>query len=91
MTKLFYPYPNRGKSKALIKMSHNKARRFVEIITGQNNLHNIQNKVNQLDLLCRFCEEEEETFDHLLFGNTEKRNECCKKKGNSQLEYANPY
>ena len=67
MTKLFYPHPNRGKSKALIKMSRNKARRVVEIRTGQNNLHYIQNKFNRLDLLCRFCEEEEETFDHFLF------------------------
>ena len=46
-------------------------RRLIEIITGQNNLNYIQSKVNQglTTEFCRFCEEEEETFAHLL-------NEC---------------
>ena len=46
-------------------------RRLIELITGQNNLNYIQSKVNQglTTELCRFCEEEEETFAHLL-------NEC---------------
>ena len=67
ITKLFHPHPNRGKGKAVInKIRRKKARHFVEIITGQNNMYYVQNKVNQLDLLCKFSEEEE-TFDHLLF------------------------
>lgn len=67
MTKIFYPHPHRGKSKELSYLSRKKSRRLIEIITGQNNLHYIQNKVNKLHLLCRFCEEEEETFDHFVF------------------------
>ena len=46
-------------------------RRLVELISGQNNLNYIQSKIYPHDVseLCRFCEEEEETFEHLL-------NEC---------------
>ena len=66
MTKIFFPHVQKGKSKQLLKMSRKKSRRIIEIVTGQNNLHYIQNKVNKTDLLCRFCEEEEETFNHLI-------------------------
>ena len=46
-------------------------RRLAEIITGQNNLNYVQSKIYPLDVseLCRFCEEENETFEHLI-------NEC---------------
>ena len=46
-------------------------RRLLELITGQNNLNYVQSKINPefVSELCRFCEEEEETFEHLL-------NEC---------------
>ena len=46
-------------------------RHIIELITGQNNLNYVQSKVNQglTTELCRFYEEEEETFAHLL-------NEC---------------
>ena len=33
---------------------------------GQNNLNFVNNKVIGSNDLCRFCEEEEENFDHLL-------------------------
>ena len=46
-------------------------KRLVEIITGQNNLNYVQSKAYPLDVseMCRFCEEEVETFKHLI-------NEC---------------
>ena len=46
-------------------------RRLLELITGQNNLNYVQSKIHPGDIseLCRFCEEEDETFAHLL-------NEC---------------
>ena len=46
-------------------------RRLLELITGQNNLNYVQSKINTgiISKLCRFCEEEDETFAHLL-------NEC---------------
>ena len=46
-------------------------RRLLELITGQNNLNYVQSKIfpGEVSELCRFCEEEDETFEHLL-------NEC---------------
>ena len=46
-------------------------RRLLELITGQNNLNYVQSKIypDSISELCRFCEEEEETFEHLI-------NEC---------------
>ena len=66
MTKIFYPRTHKGKSKSLINMSRKKSRRIIEIVPGQNNLHYIQNKVTSSENVCRFCEEEEETFHHLI-------------------------
>ena len=66
MTKLFFPYIHKGKSKLIIRLSRQKSRRLIEIVTGQNNLHYIQNKIKKEEHLCRFCEEEDETFDHLI-------------------------
>ena len=39
---------------------------WIEIITGQNNLNYVQSKIYNIDPECRFCEEEDETFYHLL-------------------------
>ena len=46
-------------------------RRLIELISGQNNHNYVQSKINPgiVSELCRFCEEEEETFELLL-------NEC---------------
>ena len=42
-------------------------RRLLELITGQNNLNYVQSKIypGVISELCRFCEEEDETFAHL--------------------------
>lgn len=66
MTKFFFPYCHKGKAKEILKLSRKQSRRLIEIVTGQNDLHYINNKVMNTDTLCRFCEEEEETFDHLV-------------------------
>ena len=66
MTKVFYPRVHKSKSKSLLKMSRNKSRRIIEMINGQSNLYYVQNKATGNDFQCRFCEEEEETFDHLI-------------------------
>ena len=67
MTKIFYPTVHKGKAKKLLELSRDQSRRLIEIVTGQNNLHYIQNKVTKAENLCRLCEEEEETFDHFVF------------------------
>ena len=47
-------------------MKRGEIKTLVEIITGQNNLNYMNNKVYGSEDLCRFCEEEEETFDPLV-------------------------
>ena len=71
MTKIFYPTPDKNKAKQVMKFSRAYLRRLIEITTGHNNLNYLQSKIYPLDVseLCRFCEEECETFDHLV-------NEC---------------
>lgn len=66
MTKSFYPAYIAKKTKELRKLSRSDARRLIEIVTGQNNMHCVQNKINYSQDLCRLCEEEEETFDNLV-------------------------
>ena len=71
LSKNFLPYPCKNKSKDILKLARGQMRRLIELITGQNNLNYVQSKIfpNDISDLCRFCEEEEETFEHLL-------NEC---------------
>ena len=69
LTKMFYPEPSRIKAKQLMKESRTQTTIWIEIITGQNNLNYIQSKMKNISPNCRFCEEEDETFPHLL-------NEC---------------
>ena len=71
LSKNFLPKPSRQKTRSLLHLSRSQMRRLIELITGQNNLNYIQSKIDPLNTspLCRFCEEEDETFAHLL-------NEC---------------
>ena len=40
---------------------------LIQAITGQNNLNYLNYIItNKISPLCRFCEEEDETFEHLL-------------------------
>ena len=71
LSKNFLPFPCKRKSKEILKLSRSQMRRLLELITGQNNLNYVQSKIypGVVSELCRFCEEEDETFAHLL-------NEC---------------
>ena len=69
MTKIFYPKPHSNEAKCILKLKRTEIKTHIEIITGQNNLDYMNNKVYGSDDLCRFCEEEGEIFDHLI-------NEC---------------
>ena len=71
MTKIFFPKPDKNKTKKLLKHGRAYLRRIIECTTGHNNLNYLQSKIHPEDVseLCIFCEEEPETFDHLL-------NEC---------------
>ena len=69
MTKIFYPKPHSNKAKCILKLKKTEIKTVIKIISGQNNLNYMNNKVYGSDDQCRFCEEEDETFDHLI-------NEC---------------
>ena len=68
MTKIFFPKPDKNKTKKLLKHGRAYMRRLIECTTGHNYLNYLQSKIYPEDVseLCRFCEEEPETFDHLL-------------------------
>ena len=70
-SKNFLPTPDINKKNEVLKLGRCRLRRLIEIITGHNNLNYPQSKIypNDVSELCRFCEEEDETFEHLL-------NEC---------------
>ena len=51
-------------------MSRSNLSLLIQVVTGQNNLNYLTHKINpNYTDLCRFCEEEEETFIHIV-------NEC---------------
>ena len=68
LSKKILPHPDRNKSKQILNLSRGQMRRLLELITGQSNLNYVQSKIYPEDVspLCRFCEEEDETFAHLL-------------------------
>ena len=52
------------------KLSRSNLSLLIQIVTGQNSLNYLTNKINPSHTdQCRYCEEEEETFIHIL-------NEC---------------
>ena len=69
-TKNFYPIPSVKLHKLVNKLSRSELSLLIQIITGQNSLNYTTSKIlpGHTDQ-CRFCEEDEETFIHLL-------NEC---------------
>ena len=65
MTKIFYPKPDSNKAKNILKLNRGQLKTLIKLITGQNNLNYLNKKVYGFEDLCRFCKEEEETFDHI--------------------------
>ena len=53
MTKIFFPSPHSNKDKIILKLCRPDLRTLVEIITGQNNLNYMNNKVYGTEELCR--------------------------------------
>ena len=66
MTKTFYGGPDRRVGKVVSRISRKDMTLFIHAITGHNNL-NYMNSIIIPDYtpLCRFCEEEDESFQHL--------------------------
>ena len=69
-TKNFYPVPSTAKYGETSKLSRSALATLVKIVTGQNSLNYLTNIIfPEISGLCRFCEEEDETYMHLV-------NEC---------------
>ena len=66
-TKYFYPSPSKLLYKSTSKLARSQLTLLIQTITGQNKLNYLSHKINpQISELCRFCEEESETFIHLI-------------------------
>ena len=66
-TKIFYPQPCLKMGRKLDSLARIDRAIFIQAITGQNNLNYLNHLiVDSLTPLCRFCEEDDETFHHLL-------------------------
>ena len=66
-SKKFLDSPNTIRAKKVLQLPRLKMKRLVEIITGHNNLSYFQFKVDpDVNPVCRFCEEENETFHHFI-------------------------
>ena len=66
MTKIFYTGPDRRVGARVARLGREQMSIFIQAITGHNNL----NYMNSLIIpnytsLCRLCEEEDETFEHM--------------------------
>ena len=66
LTKEFYPTPTKRQIKEVMALSRQDMKLWVEIVTGQNNLNYVQSKIYNISPTCRFCEEEDATFFHIL-------------------------
>ena len=66
-TKYFYPSPSKTKHKETNRLARSQLNLLIQITTGQNKLNYLTHKINPLvSELCRYCEEEDETYIHLL-------------------------
>ena len=66
-SKQFYPTINRNKAKYSYNLSRQELGRLIRITTGHNNLFYHRSNVDKTKAtspLCRFCQEENETFYH---------------------------
>ena len=66
-SKLFLHYPDSRKARGILRLSRGYLTIMVQAITGHNFLGKHQNRIDPvISKVCRFCEQEEETFHHLL-------------------------
>ena len=64
MTKLFYDGPNHRVGKVVSRLSSSDMTLFIHARTGHNNLNYMNSIIiTENTLLCRFCAEEDETFE----------------------------
>ena len=66
-TKFFYPECNKQLGKLAMELTRLQLGRFIRIITGHNNLLYHRSNIDpDIDPMCRFCREKQETFIHFF-------------------------
>ena len=66
-TKLFLHNPDPHKARGILRLSRGYLTTFIRAITGHNFLGKHQNIIDcNISKVCRFCEEDEETFHHYI-------------------------
>ena len=66
MGKLFYSGPCSNKVKYVIKLGRLELSRFIKLISGHNGLFYFKHQIDkEINSICRFCLEKDETFYHL--------------------------
>ena len=66
-TKLFFCKPDPNKATGIIRLSRGYLTNLIRAITGHNFLGKHQNKIDHtISKVCRFCDEEIETFHHFI-------------------------
>ena len=67
MAKELYSGPDKNKAKIVYKMNRIELSRYVRITSGHNGLFYFKSKIDpEINPVCRFCLENDETFFHLL-------------------------
>ena len=67
MAKQFYTGPDSNQAKYILKLNRIELSRILRLISGHNGLFYFKNKIDgDINAICRFCLEAEETFFHLI-------------------------
>jgi ribonuclease HI len=66
-SKLFWPQPNKIRSRALLEMSRKDFGLMIQLFSGHNYFNRHKNLLHETEsAICRLCLEEEESSEHLL-------------------------
>ena len=80
-TKFFYPESDKQLGKQTMALTRPQLGRFIRIVTGHNNLLYHTSNINpDLDPMCRFCREKQETFIHFFTCHLLPRSQFAEKQ-----------
>ena len=66
-TKFFYPTQDKARGKEVMEWTRQKLSRYIKVVSGHNNLRYHRSNIDpDIDPMCRFCGEAQESFIHLI-------------------------